>query len=55
MDTTEKFNKFSHMVMKEAEEKKNEIIAHAEKTHQQTIETSELDFLKRAYDQSTEA
>ncbi len=50
MDTTEKFNKFSHMVMKEAEEKKNEIIAHAEKTHQQTIETSELDFLKRAYE-----
>ena len=46
----EKFNKFSHMVMKEAEDKKKEIIVQAEALHQKTIETKEIDYLKEAYE-----
>lgn len=50
MDTAEKLNKFSHMVMKEAKEKKEEIITLAEQTRKETIESSEIDFLKKAYE-----
>lgn len=46
----EKFNKFSHMVMHEAEGKKKEIIELAEKAHQETVQTSEIEFLKKAYE-----
>jgi V/A-type H+-transporting ATPase subunit E len=49
MDTTEKLNKFSHMVMKEAQEKKKEIITQAEQTRNETIESSEIEYLKMAY------
>ncbi len=51
MDKTgEKFNKFSHMVMKEADEKKKEIIEQAERKHKDTIASKELQYLKQAYE-----
>ncbi len=49
-NTVEKFSKFSHMVMKEADEKKKEIITQAEKERQETIAYNEIQCLKRAYE-----
>jgi V/A-type H+-transporting ATPase subunit E len=46
----EKFSKFSHMVMKEADARKKEIISEAEKLRSQTISENENVFLKNAYD-----
>ena len=45
----EKFSKFSHMVMKEADARKKEIISEAEKLRSQTISENE-NVLKNAYD-----
>ncbi|HHW22316.1 MAG TPA: hypothetical protein GXX26_05460 [Clostridiaceae bacterium] len=46
----EKFRKFSHMVMKEADTRKREIISEAEKQHTQTVSEKEIVFLKNAYE-----
>lgn len=51
----EKFSKFSHMVMKEADEKKNEIITEAENKRDRTIAEKEIVFLKNAYDRIHES
>ncbi|NLB79711.1 MAG: hypothetical protein GX796_12990 [Clostridiaceae bacterium] len=51
----EKFNKFSYMVMKEADAKKKEMISQAEKDGTETVSNKEVLFLKKAYDQIHEA
>lgn len=45
----EKFNKFSYMVMKEADAKKNELISQAEKESTEAVAEKEILFLKKAY------
>ncbi len=45
----EKFNKFSYMVMKEADAKKNELISQAEKESIEAVAEKEILFLKKAY------
>jgi hypothetical protein len=47
--TEEKFKKFSYMVMKEAEDRKNEIIAEAKELSKETISAKEIEFLEGAY------
>lgn len=51
----EKFNKFSHMVMKEADEKKKEIIGQAEQTKKETLSLKEMQYLKQAYERIQDA
>ncbi len=46
----EKFNKFSYMVMKEADAKKKEMISQAEKESVQKVSEKEILFLKHAYE-----
>ena len=53
--TEEKLNKFSYMVMKEADAKKKELISQAEKDRIKTIAEKEIMFLKKAYDQIHES
>lgn len=53
--TEEKFNKFSYMVMKEADSKKKEIISQAEEESAGTISEKEILLLKKAYDQIHES
>ena len=48
--TSEKLNRFSYTVMKEAEKKKNELIAEAEKLRREAIDTNEIRYLKMAYE-----
>lgn len=51
----EKFNKFSYMVMKQADAKKKELISQAEKDRVETITEKEIMFLKKAYSQIHES
>lgn len=51
----EKFNKFSYMVMKQADAKKKELISEAEKDSIETITEKEIMFLKKAYGQIHES
>jgi V/A-type H+-transporting ATPase subunit E len=51
----EKFNKFSYMVMKEADAKKKEMISKAEKERAEMISEKERILLKKAYDHIHEA
>lgn len=46
----EKFNKFSYMVMKEADKRKKEMISQAEKDSAKMLSEKETLFLKKAYD-----
>lgn len=51
----EKFNKFSYMVMKQADAKKKEMISQAEKASAQTVTEKEILFLKHAYERIHES
>ncbi len=51
----EKFNRFSHKVMKEADAIKNEMICKAEKDSEKTISEKEIQYLKKAYAQIQES
>ncbi|MCX7773232.1 MAG: V-type ATP synthase subunit E [Clostridia bacterium] len=53
--TQEKLAKFSDMVMKEADQKKKDIISQAEKDHKEAIAAGEIQFLKVAYERIQEA
>ncbi len=53
--TEEKLNKFSYMVMKEADARKKELLSQAEKDRIKTIAEKEIMFLKQAYDQIHES
>ena len=53
--TEEKLNKFSYMVMKEADARKKELLSQAEKDRIKTIAEKEIMFLKKAYDQIHES
>lgn len=56
MDRTgEKLSEFSYTVMKEADEKKRDIIAQAKKIRQKAINANELQCLKQAYEHIQEA
>lgn len=46
----EKFNRFSYMIMKEADARKKEMISEAEETSSNTISEKEMLYLKDAYD-----
>lgn len=55
LKTDEKLNKFSYMVMKEANDKKKEIIDKAEKIHSETLAEKEITYLKKAYEHIQES
>lgn len=52
---SEKLRKFSFMVMKEADEKKKEIISEAERENRELIDKEEIQSLKKAYERIQEA
>lgn len=53
--TSNKLNELSYMVMKEADEKRKEIIIQAESMRKKAIDDSEMKYLKQAYENIQEA